>query len=396
MFKYLFARLWHNPLSRIGFIAAVLLISFALIFSERQRLQKFFARKFSSADWSDVTTHPARPFGFEENEAKARDLTETAWREVHDLAHAKLYRSEDKKEPLWATVAIRPFSAFLTRNAELQIYTFFNALATTCGDRMVSTALSDRHTALGDLAREKSAAAHLAHDLKTTLKQLMKIQALRVEAALQKKPDYLPAIELAQEIFRAGCSLREVTPLVARALDYREYYLQKTIYASDNGRLYEQNPEAFAARSREAFAGDKEYRELIRRYFEATRYRTAHDPAHLRNMRNAYAMAQNAQTLAALITALQAEARNSAPAIAKKCHAELYALDFTGITEKPEYIYALAETAMLGEDLGRAENIAANALKSGKIKDETQIRDFERLRFHLNLVRHESENISRF
>lgn len=396
MFKYLFSRLWTNPLSRIGFIVAVVLITFALIFSARQPLYKFLSRTFSSPDWSDVATHRARPFAFEESESKARDLTETAWREVYDLAHTKLFKSEDKKEPLWAGVAIRPYSVFITKDAETRIFTFFNALAGNCGERMVSTALSDRQTALGDLARERTATAHLAHDLKNTLKQLLRIQAVRVEAALQKKPDYLPAIELSQEIFRAGCSIREVPPLLARALDYREYSIQKSLYASDDGRLYEKNPELFSVKSNEAYEKDKEYRDLIRRYFEATRYRTAHDPAHLRNMQNAYAMARNPQTLAAVIMALQAEARNSTPGVAKKCHAELFALDFPGITEKPEYLYALAETAMLGEEYGRAENIVTNALKSGKIKDDGQTRDFERLRFHLNLVRHESENLSRF
>lgn len=396
MFKYLFSRLWSNPLSRIGFIAAVTLITFALVFAERQPLYKFLSRAFSSPDWSDVVTHRARPFAFEENAAKARDLTESAWREIYDLAHAKLFKSTEKKEPLWSGVAIRPYSAFVTKEAETQIFVFLNALASNCGGRMVSTALSDRQSALGDLAHAKTAAAHLAHDLKNTLKELLKIQAVRIEAALQKKPDYLPAIELSQEIFRAACSIREVPPLLSRALDYREYFNQKHLYASDDGRLYEKNPELFAVKSGEAYEKDKEYRDLIRRYFEATRYRTAHDPAHLKNMRNAYALAQNPQTLAAFINALQAEARNSTPAIARKCHAELFALDFPGITEKPEYLYALAESAMLGEEYARAENIAANALKSGKLKDENQVRDFERLRFHVGLIRHESENISRF
>lgn len=212
----------------------------------------------------------------------------------------------------------------------------------------------------------------------------------------KKKPDFLPAIELSEEVFRATCSVREIAPLIARALDYREYSLQKQIYDADGGRLYEKNPELFHAKSTEAYSKDPAYRELFIRYFETTKYRTPYEEAHLRNVRNAYATLQNPKTLEALIAALLAEARNSTPMIAKKCHFELFALDFPGVTERQDYLYALAETAVRGEEYARATNIVANALKSPYIKSETTQKDFERLRFHLGLMRYESENLSRF
>lgn len=396
MFSYLFSRLWKNPMSRIGFLLAVTVILFALIFSIRNPLYKFLSRTFSSADWSDISTHGSRPYAFEENESKARDLTESAWREIYELAHAKLYKSHDSKEPIKTIIQTKPYSNFLTKEAESELFTFFNALADNCGSRITSISIGDKQTALGDLAQAQTARTRLGHDLRSTLKQLLKIQVLRAEAALQKKPDFLPAIELSQEIFRAACSIREIPSLLARALDYREYALQKIIFSSDNGRLYEKNAELFFVKSGEAYAKDKEYRELIRRYFENTRFRTAYEPAHLKNMRDSYQAMQNPQTLQSLIAALQAEARNSNPATAKKCHAELFSLDFPGVTDRSEYLYALAETAVLGEEYIRAENIIANSLKSGKIKDESLQKDFERLKFNLNLMRHESENISRF
>ncbi|MFO1470872.1 MAG: hypothetical protein U1F27_07550 [Turneriella sp.] len=156
------------------------------------------------------------------------------------------------------------------------------------------------------------------------------------------------------------------------------------------------NPELFHQRANEAYARDPVYRELLQRHFDATRFRTPHDPAQLKNLRSAYASFQNPKTLSALIAALLSEARNSNTTIAKKCHFELYALDYPGVSERADYLYALAETAVRGDEPVRAANIIANALKSGKITDQSQLSDFERLRFHLDLTRHDSENLSRF
>lgn len=395
MLKYLIARLWQNPLSRYGTIAALLLISFALIFSQRGNLYKYFSRKFSSPDWSDVVRHSSRPFAYEENEGKARDLTADGWRAVHKLAE-KTGGSDDHKETLTGTVNRRPYAQFLSRSAEQQIFTLFNGLADGCGSLKSSVMISDRNDAFGELAHNKSAMGKMHSHMVATERELLRIHSEKVEAALQKKPDFIPAIELSEEIFRAACSLRDSAALWARALDYREYYLQKQLYDADSGRLYEKNPELFHTKSNEAFARDVIYRDLLQQYFNATRFRTPHDPAQLKNLRNAYAALGSAKALNALIAALLAEARNSPPPIAKKSHFELYALDYAGITENTDYLYALAETAVRGEEYMRAANIIANALRSGKIKDTNLQRDFERLRFHLELTLHAAENLSRF
>ncbi len=395
MFGYLFARLWKNRLSRLLFIGAILFITFGLIYNARQGLYLSLSRTFSSPDWSDVAMHSARPFAFEENESKAQSLTETAWKEIHALAVKKL-GIKDAKETIARTVTRRPYSTFLYKSAEENIFTFFNALQGNCGHLMTDLSITERVNTVADLARENSASGKMRKAENQHIKDLLKIHATYVEAALQKKPDFVPAIELSEEVFRASCSVREIAPLIARALDYREYALQKQIFNADSGRLYEKNPELFHVKSTEAFAKDPAYRELFIRYFETTKYRTPYDPAQLKNVRNAYNTLQNPKTLETLIAALLAEAQNSTPLIAKKCHFELFALDYPGITERQDYLYALAETAVRGEEFGRAANIVANALKSPYIKSETTQKDFERLRFHLNLISYESENLSRF
>ena len=395
MLKYLFARIWKNPLSRYGTLAAIFLITFGVIFTARNQLYRYFSRTFSSPDWSDVVRHGARPFGFEENEGKARDLTEKAWKEIYTLADRKIGDS-DRLPPLTGSVTRRPYSLFLSKHAEQDIFTLFNGLHANCGALITSTQISDRTSSMGEVAEAHSAAGRLQRQMTATERSLLKIHALEVEAALQKKPDYIPAIELSEEIFRATCGLRELAMLWSRALDYREYYLQKQLYDADSGKLYDRNPELFHQKANEAYARDPVYRELLQRHFEATRFRTLHDPAQLKNLRNAYATFQNPKTLAALVAALLAEARNSNAAVAKKSHFELFALDYPGVSERPDYLYALAETAVRGEEPVRAANIIANALKSGKVTDASLQRDFERLRFHLDLVRHDSENLSRF
>ena len=395
MFGYLFARLWKNRLSRFIFLGAIIFIVFGIIYNARQGLYTFFSRKFSAADWSDIVTHGSRPYAFDENEGKAQNLTETAWKEIHALAVKKL-NIKDAKETIARTVTRRPYSTFLYRRAEEEIFTFFNALKANCGDRKIDISITERIDTVGDLNGENSAAGKMHHQLRQHMRDLLKIHAQYVEAALQKKPDFVPAIELSDEIFRATCSVREIPVLIARALDYREYAIEKQIYASDAGRLYEKNPELFHLKATETFAKDPAYRELFIRYFETTKYRTPYDPAHLKNMRNAYATLQNPKTLEALIAALLAEARNSTVFVAKKSHFELFALDYPGVSDRPDYLYALAETAVRGEEFVRAANIVANALKSPYIKDETTQKDLERLRFHLSLTTHESENLSRF
>ncbi len=395
MFKYLFARIWKNPVSRYGSLAALVLISFGVIFMTRNQLYRYFSRTFSSPDWSDVVHHAARPFGFEENESRARDLTEQAWKEIYTLADRKIGDS-DKLPPLTGSVTRRPYSLFLSKHAEQDIFMLLNGLYANCGPLLTSVQISDRTTALGDLATAQTATGRLHRQMTATERSLLKIHALAVETALQKKPDFIPAIELSEEIFRATCGLRELAMLWSRALDYREYYLQKQLYDADSGRLYGKNPELFHQKASEAYARDPVYRELLLRHFEATRFRTPHEAAQLKNLRNAYAAFQNPKTLSALVAALLAEARNSNAVIAKKCHFELYALDYPGVSERPDYLYALAETAVRGDEAARAANIIANALKSGKVTDAALQRDFERLRFHLDLTRHDSENLSRF
>jgi hypothetical protein len=98
----------------------------------------------------------------------------------------------------------------------------------------------------------------------------------------------------------------------------------------------------------------------------------------------------------ALVQGLLAEARHGNTDTARKCHYELFALDYPGITDDMDYIFALAETAVRGGENTRAQNILSNALKSKQLKDASQRREFERLAFILTLRLYESENLSRF
>ena len=396
MLKYLFARIWSNPLARYGSLAGILLISFGLIFSARFSLLKAFSRMFSSPDWSDTLRHASRPFAFNENEDKARALTEKAWRSLHELATAATGNRESAGETFTGPVARKPYSAFLRRESETAIFTYLNGLQSNCGSYRTSVEITDRTTALGELAASRTVAARIAQHQTEALQKTLAIFVNSIEPAMQKKPDYLPAIELAEEVYRATCALREAAPLWSRALDYREYAIQKQLYESDNGRLFDRDPELFETKSNERRQQDVAYRELIARHFEATRFRTPFDPAQLKNIRNAYFSLRSPRTLTALIAALLAEARNSTSAIARKCHYELFALDDSGITEREDYLYALAETAVRGEEFVRAQNVIANALKSTYVRDAAIRRDLERLRFHLELLRNESENLSRF
>lgn len=396
MLRYLFGRLWKNPLSRYGMLAGILVISFALIFSARNQLATFFSRLFTSPDWSDVARHSSRPFAFEENEKKAQSLIADAWIELYELAQEKNRGPQHKEGALAGAVARRPYSAFLRRPAEEEIFTLLNALAKDCGSLLVTTGVSDSASAMGEVAEANTAAGRAKQGMRDTMRDLLKIYAGRIEAALQKKPDYIPAIELAEEVFRGTCSMRDIATLYARATDYREYYLQKQLYDQDNGKLYNRNPEEFNARALEAYARDPYYRDLLARHFQATRFRTPYHPAQLKNLRDAHARLRTKATTTALVRGLLAEARHSTPDIARKCHYELFALDYPGITDDMDYLFALAETALRGGENTRAQNILSNALKSKNLKDAAQRREFERLAFGLELRLHESENISRF
>jgi hypothetical protein len=396
MLRYLFGRLWKNPLSRYGMLAFAVLISFALIFSARDRLYLFFTRLTTSPDWSDVARHSSRPYAFEENGAKAAALTAEAWEKLYELAREKNQGREHKEGALAGPVAKRPYSAFVRRFAEEEIFTLLNALAKDCGSLLVPTGISDSANALGEVAEANTAAGRARQGMRDTMRDLLKIYTGKIEAALQKKPDYIPAIEVAEEVFRGTCSMRDIAPLYARAADYREYYIEKQLYDQDSGKLYKRNPEEFHARAHEALARDTVYRELLTRHFQATRFRTPHHPAQLKNLRDAYARLKTQATTKALVRALLAEARHGNSDTARKCHYELFALDYPGITDDADYLYALAETALRGGEYTRAQNILSNALKSKQLKDAAQRREFERLAFGLTLRLYESENLSRF
>lgn len=396
MLRYLFARLWKNPFARYGMLAAAIVISFAIIFSLRFHLYTFFYRLFNSPDWSDIARHANRPYAFEENETRAQKLTAEAWLELYALAREKNNGREYKEPALSGAITPKPFAQFLRRYAEEEIFTLLNALAKDCSTIRVSVAISDNASALGEVAESNTAAGRAKAHLKETIDDILKIYGTKVEAALQKKPDYLPALELAEELFRAACSMREIAPLYARALDYREYRLQKQLYESDSGKLYTRNPEEFHARAQESYARDAQYRELLMRHFQATRFRTPQNPAQLKNLRESYALLRNRVAAKALIQGLLAEARHADTMTARKCHYELFALDYPGLAEDADYLFALAETALRGGEYARARNIIANARKIKPLGDFASWRDFERLAFVVELHLHESENLSRF
>lgn len=396
MLGYLFGRLWKNPLARYGIIAAALLITFSLIFSQRYRLAAALSRLFTSPDWSDVIRHASRPYAFEENEKKAQTLTTQAWVELYELAKEKNGGGDHTEPQLSGPVVARPYPAFLRRYAEQEIFVLLNALAKECGPLLVSTSISDSTSALGEVAAASTPAGRARRGMRDTIRDLLRIYSGRIEAALQKKPDFVPALELAEEVFRGACSMRDMATLYARAADYREYYLQKQLYEQDSGKIYERNPEEFHARAQEAYTRDARYRDLLTRYFQATRFRSPYHAAQLKNLRNAHANLRTQATLKALIHGLLAEARHGTPDTARQCHYELFALDFPGITEDMDYLVALAETALRGGEYARAQNIVTNALKSNLLKDAGQRRDLERLAFGLELRLYESENLSRF
>ncbi|MBV6494690.1 MAG: hypothetical protein LDLANPLL_02727 [Turneriella sp.] len=392
MWRYLLNRLWENKLARFATLGAILVISFALIFNSRDRLYLSLSRLFSTPNWGDVATYAGKPFAFNEDATKAERLTAKAWEKIARLSE-KALGVEETKNAVIQNIRPRPYSQFLNKNAETNIFYFFNLLASNCGHLVTDVSITTKNN---DRLDHKDEEEKLKKHLKESLLSLLQIQQEYAEGALQKKPDYIPAIELSGEVFRAACSMREVAPLLSRALDFREYTLQKNIFEKDSGRTYINSPELFDAQSREAYKADLFYRDLTLRYFEATKFRTLYDSAHLKNMRSMYSRIPNTQTLASLIQALLAEAQHGTPGIAQKCHYELFALDYPGISERADYLYALAETAVRAGEDTRAKNIIANALKSTYIKDESMRRDLERLRFLLDLNMHESENISRF
>ncbi|MCX7631820.1 MAG: hypothetical protein N2Z22_00655 [Turneriella sp.] len=401
MLRYLFYRLWKNPFARYGTLAALVLIIFAGIFSARFRIAMFWHRLFSSPDWSDAIRHAGRPFAFEENPRRAQELTEEAWRELYRLA-VETFGIQDKEKDIFiGPVGTKPYSAFLRRSAEEQVFTLLNATAQNCSAVQISVVPADTTQPLGELAERSTPAGKIRPKLRETLLALLQIYRNRIEAALEKKPDYLPALELAGEIFRAACALRDLAVLYARALDYREYALQKQLYLKDAG-LYEKNPEEFYAQVHELYRNDREYHALLMRYFIATRHRTPHHPAQLKNLRETYYKLRTAASAQALIAALLAEARHSSVGNARKCHYELFALDYPGLSENPQYLYALAETAYLGEEFVRAQNIVSNALRTlqsrrrAHFQEDETVRALERLSFLLQLRLYESENLSRF
>lgn len=396
MLRYLFDRLWKNPLARIGTLAATALIVFALIFNARQSLYLFFSRLFASPNWSDVKQYAGKPFAFEEDVKSAQTKTKDAWSALYTLAREKTNATKIDTPLFHGEIQTRPFANFLDKRAEETILVFLNVMATNCGPLLQSTNLSDQMSAMGEVAENATVAGRLKKGSAATLRQLLRIQQNSAQAALEKKPDFLPAIEISQEIFRAACSIRETAPLYARALDYREYRLQKNLYDSDHGKLFTRFPEEFDARVREAYMHDKTYHDLFKKYFDAIRFRLPYAPGQLLNLRNAYARLQNAETLKALIEGLLVEARHTNAATALKCHYEIFSLDYPGVTNDPNYVFALAETAFRGNDFMRAQNIIQNALTKNLVKDPTLRRDLERMAFEIELEHHESENFSRF
>lgn len=396
MLRYLFDRLWKNPLARIGTLVAISVIVFALIFSARQSLYLFFSRLFSSPNWSDVREYAGKPFAFEENAKSAQAKTKDAWSALYNLAREKTNAAKIDTPLFHGEIQTRPFANFLDKRAEETIFVFLNAMAKNCGPLFASTQRADNETAAGEVADAASIEGRLRKAARETTLALVRIHAQNILPALEKKPDFVPAIELSHEIFRASCNIRETASLYARALDYREYALQKNLYAKDNGKLYTRFPEEFDARSHEALQRDKAYHDLWIRYFEAIRFRTPYAPGQIYQLRNAYAKIKNAATLQALVQALLAEARHTNAETAKKCHYELFALDYPGVADDANYVFALAETAYRGREFARAQNIIKNALQKNLVKDSALRRDLEQMAFGIELELHDSENFSRF
>jgi len=397
MFKYLLSSIWKNLLARIAIIVAVTALLVAAIFSNRNQLSLAWNRMFSSPDWDDIARHGGKNYFFEEDPNKAMALLTTAWHELYQIAaHEFPNEAIVASKIITGVIEKKPYEKFIEKRALATIYQFLNAAAQNCGQYETQTAITETTSSMGEVYESHSPQGKIAGKHIYLLKGLLKIESRYIYKALQKKPDFIPAIELSEEIARASCSARSDTMVISRALDYREYVAEKTLFQQDRGKLLETNPELFEEQKKDILKHDAQFRNLLRMLFDETRLRPQGSPSDTRAARRQFAEFPSEKSIQDLVRALYREALHSNPESIRKIHYDLFYLEFPGLAGSSEYQLALIETAYRSGMIQRARNIAANGLKNIQLQDTLTIQKIKRLRLHIDLLEKESEAISRF
>ena len=284
--------IWNNKISKYLLITALAMIMIGLILSNKIPIYNFYSRLFSGKIYFDPNTYGNREYGYQENPAKARKLFGKGLKALVKLAsHAYHIDYENPILP-GELKHDRPWNSQVSENALKLVSLLFHDMELFCipfdtqdHQRFYSSEkLNQRNYVQRDSEMESLVFAIKDDEFNTYANTLLEIDQSFFYMGLQKKPDSIPLLKIRENLLRAVCKPQNIGLQMTRAIQYKEYKIEKEVY-----RKYKGNDQEFIANETyNLLKKDKDYETLLKEQFQNTYFVTRSISERMKQSYNYY------------------------------------------------------------------------------------------------------------
>gem|GEM_PF-6067614 len=386
--------LWRNPITRYGF----LLFAALLLFSAVYRARFFFLDTVEALggfkEFDRPETYGYKPYGFREQPDKATRFLHQALRDISGLALSTYQIKPTDKKFRFRIEHNRTWQELTDESRRTAMYQLFSDLSSQCPSvtgtdsareffeaQAQIQALADIRDKQGNPVAGKKPVLRNQARLR---QKLMDIDETKIFPVLRYKPDSITALTLRELVRRAACLPDRSALWWERAVHYREYKEEQTIYMSyEKGK--EPLPEMIYKTALFRLYRDKEYLFLLRESQKRKQAWSGNiDELRDENFRT-FTITGDKYYLLEYVRLSGLKAGELSREEAKIIYDTLYHLNIRDLEKEYTYLMALAETAWRSGMEEAAIGYADMILSQKIYRTEGERREAYRLLFNWKL-----------
>lgn len=393
MLEQILKDIWRSKGTRFTVIFILALMLFALIFKARFSILTTYQKIKLGQVFNNPITYAGEPYGFTEDDARAQKYFRKGIKKLSNLA-VDIYRLDKPDQLLLEEPGeFAKWESALDKEAIIPIYNLLHDMELFCSPFRSPATLHNRIQRERKMEDRKELPRKKSKDIikygvteKNYLElanKLLNINADYFTTALQKKPDYLPALGVQKRLFLAACKPLKAVHSMQTTIHYIEYKTEKEIYQQREDDP-PQNAQLLAAAVEISLKNNSIYKNLLQDHFRGSYYITQNIDWKIKQTYDLFLLNPKKDYLLRYVEATLESARLAGHQENRALHNRLKAVMTQSIEDDPLYLYALAETAYRAGYYGDSARYL-NRLKRSAAETHRLKKDIDRLSFILNL-----------
>jgi len=390
-----FTDIWKSKVSRVILLLLLLLSTFAAIYLIRIDIYTSLSTIGRGMVFDDPSTYDEGPFGFTEDAEQAESLYRESLEQLLEYTEdpynftivEPLFDDAISEKENWS-INLSPENAKIIKIYLNDIRVFcqnFRTQKTINAEIDYTKQLNQRHKIISEENGQVSEFAISKGSFLEHANQLLSVDEKTLEMALQKKPDYLPALDLRNKIRGSVCKELTIPLNIMRTLGYLEYKFNKIEYFKGK-HLHTPDPEIISENTFQSLKSNRTYKSLIKKHFSHSYYNSGNESWKAKKSWSLYILSQDKDYLNKHIASTLKISRVSNIQENKSYYNQLLSIKHRGIEFEFLYNYALAEVAFRAGSIERSKMHLNKISKNRSFNRHPDIVWAKRLKFALEVM----------